>query len=133
MAVLTALHIELANRPGELAKVLRPIAQANVNVHALAGVASAQPSVIAVLPSNLIAAASALQQAGFQAQEVEVVVTWLPNRPGTLLKACDALAAAGINIDGVFVVSTDSAQGVQITFECREARRADQVLAGVSY
>lgn len=133
MSVRTALRLELANRPGELAKALRPVAQANVNLHAVAGVASVSSSIIEVLPSDLPAAVSALQQAGIHAQEVEVVVTWLPNRPGTLLKACEALATAGINIEGVYVVSTDPSQGVQLTFECRDAQRADQVLAGVSY
>ena len=139
MAVQVALRLEVANRPGELVKVLRPIAQAGVNLHAAAGVAGSGASagmpanVIELLPSQVAAAADALQQAGIQSHQVEVVVTWLPNRPGTLLKACEALATAGINIEGVYVVSTDPRQGVQMTFECREASRADQVLAGVQY
>ena len=137
MAVQVALRLEVANRPGELVKVLRPIAQAGVNLHAVVGVAGSGASagtptnVIELLPSQVAAAADALQKAGIQSQQVEVVVTWLPNRPGTLLKACEALATAGINIEGVYVVSTDPSQGVQMTFECREAQRADQVLAGV--
>lgn len=139
MAVQVALRLEVANRPGELVKVLRPIAQAGVNLHAVAGVAGSGASagtptnVIELLPSQVAAAADALQKAGIQSQQVEAVVTWLPNRPGTLLKACEALATAGINIEGVYVVSTDLSQGVQMTFECREAQRADQVLAGVRY
>jgi hypothetical protein len=139
MAVQVALRLEVANRPGELVKVLRPIAQAGVNLHAVAGVAGSGASagtptnVIELLPSQVAAAADALQKAGIQSQQVEVVVTWLPNRPGALLKACEALATAGINIEGVYVVSTDPSQGVQMTFECREAQRADQVLAGVRY
>ena len=133
MSVRTALRLELANRPGQLANALRPIVQAGVNLHAVSGVASAQSSFIDLLPSDPASAADALQHAGFTVHEVEAVVTWLPNRPGTLLKACEALGAAGINIDGVYVISTDPAQGVQLTFECREAQRADQVLAGVSY
>ncbi len=148
MAVQVALRLEVANRPGELVKVLRPIAQAGVNLHAVAGVAGSGASresgesgasagtptnVIELLPSQVAAAADALQKAGIQSQQVEVVVTWLPNRPGALLKACEALATAGINIEGVYVVSTDLSQGVQMTFECREAQRADQVLAGVRY
>src|SRR5258708_36480464 len=138
MAVQVALRLEVANRPGELVKVLRPIAQAGVNLHAVAGVAGSGASresgesgasagtptnVIELLPSQVAAAADALQKAGIQSQQVEVVVTWLPNRPGTLLKACEALATAGINIEGVYVVSTDLSQGVQMTFECREAQR----------
>jgi hypothetical protein len=151
MAVQVALRLDLANRPGELVRVLRPIAQAGVNLHAAAGVAvsaasvgstggagvaggaGTQANVIELLPSQVAAAADALQQAGIQAQEVEVVVTWLPNKPGALLTACEALATAGINIDAVYVVSTDPSQGVQMTFESREAQRADQVLASVRY
>jgi len=142
MAVQVALRLDLLNRPGELVRVLRPIAQAGVNLHAAAGVAvsagnsgsAGMPAnVIELLPSHAAAAEDALQQAGIQAQEVEVVVTWLPNRPGALLTACEALATAGINIEGMYVVSTDPSQGVQMTFECREAQRADQVLASVRY
>lgn len=133
MSVLTALRLDLANHPGELAKALHAIAQANVNIHAIAGVAGAPSSVIELLPSNVIAAASALQQIGYHPQEVEVAVTWLPNRPGTLLKACEAIADAGINIDAVYVIATDPAMGVQITFETHEAKLTDQILASVEY
>ena len=133
MAVQIALRLDVENRAGELVKILRPIAQAGVNLHAVAGVAGTQTNVIELLPSQVAAAADALQQAGVHAHEVEVVVTWLPNRPGALLKACEALTNAGVNIEGVYVVSTDPVHGVQMTFECHEAQRADQVLAGVSY
>jgi hypothetical protein len=133
MAVRSALRLDLANRPGELARALRPIAQAGVNLNAIAGVATGQSSLLAFLPNDLPAAAHALQQAGVTAQQVDVVLTWLPNRPGSLLAACEALSAAGINIDAVYVVSTDPTQGVQITVECRDAQQADQVLSSVTY
>ncbi len=139
MAVHVALRLDVANRPGELVKILRPIAQAGVNLHAVAGVAASernggtQANVIELLPSQVATAADALQQAGVQSREVEVVVTWLPNQPGALLKACEALAMASINIEGMYVISTDPIQGVQMSFECREAQRADQVLASVRY
>jgi hypothetical protein len=142
MAVHVALRLDVPNRPGELVKVLRPIAAAGVNLHAVAGVAASEGSrgsagtqaeVIELLPSQVAAAVDALQQAGIHSREVEVVVTWLPNKPGALLKACEALAAAGLNLEGLYVISTDPTQGVQLTFECPEARRADQVLAGVRY
>lgn len=142
VSVQVALRLDVENRPGELVKVLRPIAQAGVNLHAVAGVAgitagaAGQPSqtnIIELLPSHVATAVGALQQAGFGYREVEVVVTWLLNRPGALLRACEALTSAGINIEGVYVVATDPTQGVQMTFECREAQRADQVLGGVRY
>lgn len=133
MAVRSAIRLDLANRPGELAKALRPIAQAGVNLNAIAGVATGQSSLLALLPNDLPAAMHALQQAGITAQQVDVVLTWLPNRPGSLLAACEALSGASINIDAVYVVSTDPSQGVQITIECHDAQQADQVLAGIKF
>lgn len=133
MPVLPALRLDLADRPGELVKALRAIAQANVNIHAIAGVAGTEPSIIELLPSNAIAATSALQQIGYHPREVQVAVAWLPNRPGTLLKACEAIAGAGINIAGVYVVATDPVMGVQITFETLEPERTDQILDNVDY
>ncbi len=133
MSVHTALRFELANRSGELAKALRAIAQANVNIHAIACIASAPSCVVELLPSNLIAATSALQQLGYHPQEVSVAVTWLPNHPGTLLTACEAVAAAGINVDGVYVIATDTTLGVQIAVEAGDAPRVDQILDSVEY
>jgi hypothetical protein len=133
MAVRTALRIELANRPGELVKALRPVAQAGVNLHAVAAVGGGQTSLVELLPNDPVAAIHGLQQAGITAHEVQVALTWLPNRPGTLLRACETLAAAGINIEGIYPVSTDPAQGTQIAFECADAPHADQVLSGLSY
>jgi hypothetical protein len=133
MAVRTALRFELPNRSAELVKALRPIAQAGVNLHALAGMTHAGTYVVELLPHDAPAAASALNKAGISAREVSVVVTWLPNRPGALLKACEALADAEIDIESAYVVSTDSARGVQMTFECGDAARADQVLGELSH
>jgi hypothetical protein len=100
-----------------------------VNLHALAGMTCVQSGVIELLPSDAAAAADALQQAGVSAREVTVVLVWLPNRPGTLLRACEALATAEINLESAYVVSTDPRLGVQVTLECSDATRADQVLA----
>ncbi len=133
MAVRTALRIQLQNRPGALGTALRTIAQAGVNLETAAAVAGGDTSTVEVLPADPAGAVRALQQAGLTVREVQVAMTWLPNRAGTLARACEALGGAGINIDAIYVVSTDPSRGQQAAFECADAARADQVLAGLSY
>jgi hypothetical protein len=134
MAIRTALRIQLQNRPGALSAALRAIAQAGVNLDTAAGVAGGEDTAtVEVLPADPAGAVRALQQAGLTVREVQVAVTWLPNRAGTLARACEALGGAGINIDGLYVVATDPSRGQQAAFECADAARADQVLTGLSY
>jgi hypothetical protein len=104
-----------------------------VNLHALAGMTFAQSGIIELMPNDAAAAADALKHAEISAQQVEVVLVWLPNRPGALLKACEALATAEINLESAYVVSTDPALGVQMTLTCSDATRADRVLEELNH
>ena len=133
MSVRTALRIELANQPGSLGTSLSQIAQAGVNLEAVAGVATGETSILELLVADPTAALQALQQVGISATETQVAVVSLPHRVGALAHACEALAGAGINIDGIYVVVTDASQGAQVAFECPEASHAEQVLAAITF
>jgi hypothetical protein len=123
----------LANRPGELARVAQAIGEAGINLASAAGMALGDAGAAVLLPSDAAGAARVLRAAGVTVQEAQVAVAWLPNHAGALAKACTALAEAGINLTGMFVVATSEAQGQQAAFECGDAARADAVLAGLSY
>jgi hypothetical protein len=133
MAVQTVLRIQLANRPGEFARVTQAMGQAGINLASAAGMAFGDAGSAVLLASDPAGAARALRDAGVTVQESQVAVAWLPNRAGALASACTALAEAGINLTGMFVVATSEAQGQQAAFECSDAARADAVLAGLTY
>jgi hypothetical protein len=133
MAVQTVLRVQLANRPGEFARVTQVVGQAGINLTSAAGMALGGAGTAVLLASDGAGAARALRDAGVTVQEAQVAVAWLPNRAGALASAMLALAEAGINLTGMFVIATSDAQGQQTAFECSDAARADAVLAGLSY
>src|SRR5690348_7420111 len=106
MALGTALRIQLLSHPGELARLTRVLADAGVNLQTVAGVDTGQVSAVELLTDDLKAAQQALNAAHLSSALVPVAVTWLPNRPGSLARACEALAAAGINLRSLFIIQT---------------------------
>ena len=130
MAIQTALRVQLLSRHGELARVARVLADAGVNLDAVAGIDTGQMSAVELLVNHMEAAQQALNAAHISAASVPVVVTWLPNHPGSLARASEALAAAGINLRSVFIIRTTGDQD-QVAFGCSEAEQADAILAGL--
>src|SRR5213596_1740695 len=101
MATETALRVRLPNRPGELARVARQLANAGVNIRSVAGVSGPGEGTLELLVDNLGAATGALMQGGTAFQEVRVVVSPIPagvtDQPGMLARLAEKLAGAGIN------------------------------------
>ena len=130
MAIETALRVQLLARHGELARVARVLAGAGVNLDAVAGLDTGQMSAVELLVDHIETAQQALNAAHISAAGVPVAVAWLPNRPGALAAASEALAAAGINLRSIFIIRTTGDQD-QVAFGCAEAAQADVILAGL--
>jgi hypothetical protein len=106
------------------------LADAGVNLDAVAGLDTGQMSAVELLVDQMEAAQQALNAAHISAASVPVAVAWLPNRPGALAAAGEALAAAGINLRSIFIIRTTGDQD-QVAFGCAEAAQADAILAGL--
>jgi hypothetical protein len=128
MAIETALRVQLLARHGELARVARVLADAGVNLDAVAGIDTGQMSAVELLVDQMEAAQQALNAAHISAASVPVAVAWLPNRPGSLAHAAEALAAAGINLRSIFIIRTTGDRD-QVAFGCAEAAQADAILS----
>ena len=130
MAIETALRVQLLSRHGELARVARVLADAGVNLDAVAGLDTGQMSAVELLVDQMETAQQAFNAAHISAASVPVAVAWLPNRPGALAQAGEALAVAGINLRSIFIIRTTGDQD-QVAFGCAEAAQADAILAGL--
>jgi hypothetical protein len=130
MAIETALRVQLLARHGELARVARVLADAGVNLDAVAGIDTGQMSAVELLVDQIEAAQQALNAARISAASVPVAMAWLPNRPGALAQAAEALAAAGINLRSIFIIRTTGDQD-QVAFGWAEAAQADAILSGL--
>ena len=65
-------------------------------------------------------------------EEVQVALAWLPDKPGSLARATEALSKAGINIESSYVVRTESDR-VLVAFGSAEADKADKALQAIRW
>ena len=101
----TQLAVFLANRPGALARVCAALAQAGINIHALATSDTIDHSVVRMVVSDPTKALMLLGETGTLALESEVLMIEGANEPGMLSQIAERLAAASINIEYAYLAA----------------------------
>ena len=127
MEVATQLAVFLSNKPGALARVCQAMAQAEINIHALAISDTVDHSVVRMVVSDPTKALMLLGESGVLAVENEVLMIESDNQPGTLAVIAETLADADVNIEYAYLAtSAKSDQGLMIlrTSDVAKAQRS---------
>ncbi len=105
------LSIFLENRKGRLKEVTQVLAEAQVNIRALALAESAEFGILRLVVDNPEKARSVLSASGFTVKEQDVFAVEVPDKPGGFYQVVRLLTDADINIDYTyaFVGGKDSA------------------------
>lgn len=103
----TDLTLYVDDDPGELARVGDVLGDAGVNIAGLCAVTSGGGQAkIHILVQDATAAFEALQGAGIQiAEEQEVIVLDVEDRPGGLAEVVHKLGAANVNLETVYLAT----------------------------
>ncbi|MBT8203008.1 MAG: ACT domain-containing protein [Acidimicrobiia bacterium] len=101
---MTEFTIHLANRPGQLAGLTKLMADAGVEIEALAAFGMEDIGIVRLVVGDAENARRAIDEAGLVAEQRRVVTTVLSHRPGALAALTQSLAEAGVNIDGLYVL-----------------------------
>lgn len=133
MSVRMALSVRIAHEPDSIARVAQILARENIYVEALAAVSSADVTTIDLLPLNPEHALKVLRQAKLQVDSYRVALAWMPCQPGSLLLACETLAAADVRVDAAYILTTERHSGQRVAFACSDVDRADQLLWALCY
>ena len=100
------LVIEVENAPGALAKVAKAISDAGVNIAAATCVGTGERAELHILVPHATAAKHALAISQLAVtREREVAVVEVDDRPGVLADLAGKVAAAGVNLDLVYVAT----------------------------
>ncbi len=93
------LKLILEDKPGALAKVAEAIGKAGINIEGLCGLTCEGKGVVHVLLADVDKARRALEANKIEvAEEQEVLVLDVEDRPGVLGNVSRRLAAAGVNL-----------------------------------
>jgi hypothetical protein len=124
----TQLAIFLANRPGALARVCEALANAKINIHALATSDTVDHSVVRVVVSDPTKALMLLGEAGVLALETEVLMIETASEPGVLAKIAERLAEAEINIEYAYLAGGRGAEKGLIVLRPSDVEKAQTAL-----
>jgi hypothetical protein len=102
------LVIDIENTPGALARVAAAVSDAGVNIAAATCVGPGERAELHILVPHAEAAKHALAISHVAVtREREVVVVDVEDRPGVLADLARKIAAAGVNLDLVYVATRD--------------------------
>ncbi|MGR9117102.1 MAG: amino acid-binding protein [Gammaproteobacteria bacterium] len=93
------LSIAIENKPGRLATIAGLMAKHGINIRNLCVVDNIEQGMIRLIPSDPLACRELLEKANYFVVEADVLVFILKDNPGQLETVCDALDAAGVNIE----------------------------------
>ncbi len=106
---MTELKVTTDDKPGTLARVTAPIAEARININAICAWRENRKAVFRILTENTDTAKEHLAKAGFKPEQHDVIVLETTNEAGTLYRASQQLSIAGVDLD--FCYSTSGTTG----------------------
>jgi hypothetical protein len=133
LQVGTQLAIFLDNRPGTLARACQTLAEAKIDIEALAteaGTFGARGDEILVrmVVNDPTKAAAVLAEVGAVAVKTEVLMIEGGNQLGTLARITDRLAKAEVNIESIYVSASSKVNKCLMILRLDNMEKAQRVL-----
>jgi hypothetical protein len=125
---MSAFTVELANQPGELARLCEAMAASGVNL-LLCATAHGDSGVVAFIADDEARAQAVLDGAGIGYQIRPAVTVKMDNRPGVGAATFRKLADAGVNVDLLLPVRISDEEFYAVIC-CDDAAAAEGALSG---
>ncbi|MBN1283544.1 MAG: ACT domain-containing protein [Proteobacteria bacterium] len=122
------LIVKCNDKPGLLARVTAPIAEARVNVNALCAYRMGADAQFHILTGDNGTAKKFLEKAGFRTEDHDVIVLETQNEAGTLFRAAQQLAQAGVDLDYCYATAGNAPGSTWIVFSTDAIERAMNVI-----
>lgn len=128
------ISIFIENKAGRISDVTGILAQAGVNIRALAVADTSDFGVLRLIVDDNAKAEDALKKAGFTVRKTKVVAVKVEDRPGGLHNILDILKQARINVEYMYAFVQHSGQRAIMIFRFDQPEEAIRVLTekGVS-
>ena len=131
MEPATQLAIFLSNKPGALARVCEALAEAEINIHALAISDTVDHSVVRMVVSDPTRALMLLGESGVLAVENDVLMIESDNEPGTLAKIANRLASVEVNIEYAYLATSPKSNHGLMILRATDVGKAQRALVGL--
>ncbi|MBO8126619.1 MAG: ACT domain-containing protein [Firmicutes bacterium] len=123
------ISVFLENRPGRLADVLIPLAQAGLNLRAISVADTTDFGILRLMVDQPEKAVAVLKKAGITCTLNEVIAVEIPNTPGALAEVVQLLAKKSINVNYLYPFS----RSALILLKTSDNERAVEVLKSAGF
>ena len=128
MQISKQLAIFLDNRPGTLARVVDALAEAKINIYAIATSDTVDHSVIRLVVHDYRKALHVFEEHGTLVVEDDVLMIEGTNKPGELARLAHKLADAKINIEYCYSATPAESKNGLMIMRVSNAAKALKVL-----
>lgn len=125
------LSVAIENKPGRLASIAGLMAKQSINIRNLCVIDNIEQGMIRMIPSDPQACKELLQQADYFVVEADVLVLILKDNPGQLQTVCQALDAAGVNIEYAYGSEDAREERERIIFKVSNMAEAIKAISGL--
>ncbi len=101
---LREISLSLPNRPGTLAAIARALAKARINVAAISVDSTGTKGRVRLIVNDPDRAAGLLADAGYAAEQREMIAVRLEDRAGSFLQVLETLAKGKVNVQSVAIL-----------------------------
>lgn len=122
------ISVFLENKAGRLAEVTGILAEAGVNIRALALADTSDFGVLRLIVNDNQKAITALKNRGFTVGKTDVVAVEVEDRPGGLYSILAILNKAGINVEYMYAFVTQSGDNAIMIFRFDNIDEAVKIL-----
>ena len=128
MSIRKQLTVYLENKPGQLAKLCKAIANNKVNILAISVVDTVDTGAVRLVVDNIAKASSALKKLGLLIHIRDVLAINCANKLGVLAKVAGKLSKAGVNIDYAYGSVGKNSKEAMCVFSVFDPKKADKIL-----
>jgi len=126
--ITTQLALFLNNRPGTLARVCEALAEAKINIFAIATSDTVDHTVVRMVVSDPRKALLLFEEHGALAIESEILLIEGSNKPGSMARIANKLSQAKINIEYAYCATPPKASKGLLILRVTDPRKALKVL-----
>jgi hypothetical protein len=125
---LHELTIMTPNKPGTLAKVLRSLSQAKINILALDSSSGYDLNLVRLITSDSTKTKRVLEKLGHTVTQTAVLGITIMDRPGQLAKIASCCGKMGVNIDYIYATAAAGDQEALVVLHLSDFEKAKQAL-----
>ncbi|MFC2082439.1 ACT domain-containing protein [Candidatus Bipolaricaulota bacterium] len=122
--------LRTADRVGVLADITRALSEMGISLLSIRLRSTEEEAVVYLVTNSQSYARDALQDAGFDISERDVVILELPHHPGFVRRATEVLARKDISIDDLHASVPEGCDVGVVVLTCSNNAHAIQILRG---